>query len=85
MNTQQSAESMNSAQELAKLPAYVNFSGPLPTSLLLQLAIEDPCHDVKMSYEMGKTWHSSGKTYSTKWSMISGNEDLDTVRDEDEN
>lgn len=75
----------NPAIDLATNPPYANFTGPVPRNILLDLAIADPCEDIRMAYQMGKgrTWRGSGETYSTRHAFISGYEDQDPVRDED--
>lgn len=68
--------------DLAKLPAYANFQGAVPTNLLLELALKDSCEDVKHAICMG-TQRQTGETYSTHHALVSGYEDLDPVWDDD--
>ena len=68
--------------DLRVLPAYANFIGPAPSSLLLELALEDPCEDLKQPGQMG-THRQTGETYSTHFRIVSGYEDLDPIWDDD--
>jgi len=70
--------------EIAKQPAYLNYSGTVPSNLLLELTLEDPHEDVRGSIIAGnKTKHQTTTTYSTKWNIVSNYEDEDPVYDYD--